>query len=166
MRFDKSKAGQLSVTDQSTVNRVLSGHSKIDKTKILMTNGSLMKVKRIAECSPWSILQYFWHTLSHNPTWKLIFALFWEWSFKTGFTAWNWISALKTSYRAPDKLLDQLGIYATWLSSIAYLQNQLRIFIFFPHVFLVTNNVRHVFLIEWSHREFACIFIHSHLLPF
>ena len=33
--------------------------SKIDKTKILMTNGSLMKVQCIAECSPWSILQYF-----------------------------------------------------------------------------------------------------------
>ena len=32
---------------------------KIDKTKILMTNGSLMKVKSIAECSPWSNLQYF-----------------------------------------------------------------------------------------------------------
>ena len=37
----------------------LSGHSKIDKTKILMTNGSLVTVKSIAECSPWSILQYF-----------------------------------------------------------------------------------------------------------
>ena len=36
------------------------GHSKIDKTKILTTNGSLMKVKSIAECSPWGILQYFW----------------------------------------------------------------------------------------------------------
>ena len=32
---------------------------KKDKTKILMTNGSLMKVESIAECSPWSILQYF-----------------------------------------------------------------------------------------------------------
>ena len=32
---------------------------KMDKTKILMSNGSLMKVKSIAECSPWSILQYF-----------------------------------------------------------------------------------------------------------
>ena len=32
---------------------------KIDKTKILMTNGSLMKVESTAECSPWSILQYF-----------------------------------------------------------------------------------------------------------
>ena len=37
-----------------------------------------------------------------------------------------------------DKLLGQLGIYATWLSSIAYLQKQLRIFyifIFLRHVF-------------------------------
>ena len=41
------------------VKPVLIGHSKIDKTKILMTNGSLMKVKSIAECSPWSILQHF-----------------------------------------------------------------------------------------------------------
>ena len=29
----------------------LYGHSKIDKTKVLKTNGSLMKVKSIAECS-------------------------------------------------------------------------------------------------------------------
>ena len=29
----------------------LSGHSKIDKTKVLKTNGSLMQVKSIAECS-------------------------------------------------------------------------------------------------------------------
>ena len=35
-----------------TVKPVQYGHSKIDKTKILMTNGSLMKVKSIAECSP------------------------------------------------------------------------------------------------------------------
>ena len=32
---------------------------KIDITKILMTNGSLMQVKSIAECSPWSILHTF-----------------------------------------------------------------------------------------------------------
>ena len=32
-----------------TVKSVLSGHSKLDKTKILMTNGSLMKVESIAE---------------------------------------------------------------------------------------------------------------------
>ena len=40
------------------------------------------------------------------------------------------------SCSALDKLLGQLGIYATWLSSIAYLQKQLLIFIFFtPHFF-------------------------------
>ena len=33
-----------------TVKPVLSGHSKIDKTKVLMPNGSLMKVKSVAEC--------------------------------------------------------------------------------------------------------------------
>ena len=35
----------------STVKPVLSGHSKIDKTNVLKTNGSLMKVESIAECS-------------------------------------------------------------------------------------------------------------------
>ena len=49
-----------------TVKPVLSGNSEIDKTKILMTNGCLMKVKSIAECSPWSILQYFGHALMDN----------------------------------------------------------------------------------------------------
>ena len=33
------------------VKPVLSGHSKIDKIKVLKTNSSLMKVKSIAECS-------------------------------------------------------------------------------------------------------------------
>ena len=35
----------------STLNSVLNGHLKIDVTKILMPNGSLMKVESIAECS-------------------------------------------------------------------------------------------------------------------
>ena len=39
-----------------TAKPVLSGHSKIDKTRMLMTNGTLMKVESIAECSPCSIL--------------------------------------------------------------------------------------------------------------
>ena len=41
-----------------------------------MTNGSLMKVKSIAECSLWSILQYFWPALSNNRSWKPIFVFF------------------------------------------------------------------------------------------
>ena len=43
---------------ESTVKPVLSSHSKKAKIKVLITNGSLMKVESIAECSPWSILQY------------------------------------------------------------------------------------------------------------
>ena len=43
----------------STVKPVLSSHSKIDKTKILKTNGSLMKVESIAECSHWPYPQKF-----------------------------------------------------------------------------------------------------------
>ena len=42
-----------------TVKPVLSDHSKIDNTKILMTNGGLMKVKRIAGCSPGAICNTF-----------------------------------------------------------------------------------------------------------
>ena len=34
-----------------TVKPVLSGHSKVDKAKVLKANGSLMKVESIAECS-------------------------------------------------------------------------------------------------------------------
>ena len=41
---------------------IFSGHSKIDKTKVLKTNGSLIKVESIA----WSILQYFSPALSDN----------------------------------------------------------------------------------------------------
>ena len=36
---------------KSTVKPVLICHSKIDKTKVLKTSGSLMKVESIAECS-------------------------------------------------------------------------------------------------------------------
>ena len=64
---------------------------------------------------------------------------------------------------ALDKLLGQLGIYTTWLSSIAYLQKQLRIFIYFYATFF---SVITRFHIASSHRECACIFIHSHCLPF
>ena len=52
------------------------GHPKIDKIKILMINGSLMKVKSIAECSPWYILQYFGPALSEYWSWKHVLCLF------------------------------------------------------------------------------------------
>ena len=47
-----------------------------------MTIGSLMKVKSIAECSTWSILQYFWPALSDNRSWIPIFCLFESGRFK------------------------------------------------------------------------------------
>ena len=46
---------QLMANRINTVRPVLSCHLKIDKTKIIMTNDSLMKVESIAECCPWSI---------------------------------------------------------------------------------------------------------------
>ena len=61
---------------QCTVKPVLSGHSKIDKTQILMANGSLMKVESIAECSHWSILQYFLPALSDNRSENPFFGIF------------------------------------------------------------------------------------------
>ena len=60
----------------TTVKPALGGHSKIDKAKIFMTKGSLMQVKSIAECSPWSILQYFWPALSDKCSWKPFCDLF------------------------------------------------------------------------------------------
>ena len=59
-RFTEAKlAGKIASISDTTVKPVLNVHSKIDKTKVLMTNGSLMQGKSIADCSPWSILQYF-----------------------------------------------------------------------------------------------------------
>ena len=51
-----------------------------------MTNSSLMKVKSIAECSPWSILQYFWPALSNESVFKTNFGLLFEWPLMTDFT--------------------------------------------------------------------------------
>ena len=44
------------------VGTVLSDHSKIDKTKVLKTDGSLMQVESIAECSLGAFCNIFdWH---------------------------------------------------------------------------------------------------------
>ena len=71
-------------SDAHTVKPVLKCHSKIDKTKVLTINRSLMKVESIAECS-WSILQCFKPALSNNRSRKPIFDIC-EWPLKTGFT--------------------------------------------------------------------------------
>ena len=49
--FDEETGLLPNDDDSGTVKRVLNGHSKIDKTKILKTICSLMKVEGIAECS-------------------------------------------------------------------------------------------------------------------
>ena len=46
-----SKIGAKTNTEHNTVKPEQNGHSNIDKIKILMTNGSLMKVKSIAKWS-------------------------------------------------------------------------------------------------------------------
>ena len=42
---------KLSIDNVDTIKPVLSGHSKIGKTKAIKTDGSLMQVESIAECS-------------------------------------------------------------------------------------------------------------------
>ena len=67
----------------STIKPVLSGHTNIDKTKVLKTNGSLIKVESIVECS----LGAFCNTLTCiKRQWvlKTNFCLF-EWQLKTGY---------------------------------------------------------------------------------
>ena len=71
---------------QVTVKPVQNVPSKIDKTKILITIGSLMKVKSIAEFSPWSILQVLLTCIKRYLVLKTRFWSFWEWPFYTGFT--------------------------------------------------------------------------------
>ena len=67
----------------SSLKRSNNSHGPIAKRplknrskKVLMTTGSLVKVESIAECSLWSIPQYFWPALSDNRYWKPFFGLF------------------------------------------------------------------------------------------
>ena len=63
---------------------MFSGHSKIDKTMVLKTNGSLMEVESIAECKRAFCNTFDLHLaiicLKNNV------GLFFEWPLKTGFT--------------------------------------------------------------------------------
>ena len=69
-----------------SVKPVLSGHSKIDKTKVLKTNGSLMKVKSIAECSKKAFCNSFDLHQAIISLMKPMFGLLFEWPLKIGFT--------------------------------------------------------------------------------
>ena len=60
----------------STVKPVLSGHSKGDQNLVFKTDYCLMQVISIAECSLWSILQYFRPSLSYHLLLRSLFCLF------------------------------------------------------------------------------------------
>ena len=64
-----------------TVKPVLYGHSKINKTKVLKTNDSLMMVESIAECSAILLTCIKRYTVLKNS-----FGLLFKWPLKTGFT--------------------------------------------------------------------------------
>ena len=63
-------------TTTYTVKPVLSGHSKKRPKLVFKTNYRLMQVKRIAECSKESILQYFLPPLSYHMSLRSLFCLF------------------------------------------------------------------------------------------
>ena len=69
-----------------TVKPVLSRHSKRRSKLVFKTDYRLMQVKSIAECSEWSILQYFWPSLSYQFFINTFVLSIFEWPLKTGFT--------------------------------------------------------------------------------
>ena len=60
----------------STVKPVLSSHSKRRPKLVSKTNYGLMLVKSFAECSSWSILQYFQPLLSYHLSISSLLCLF------------------------------------------------------------------------------------------
>ena len=63
-------------TAHNTVKRVLNNHSQKDQKLVFKTNYLLMQVKSIAECSKWSILQFFLPSLSYQLLLRSSFCLF------------------------------------------------------------------------------------------
>ena len=59
-----------------TVKSVLSGHSKRTPKLVFKTEYRLMQVKRIAECSDGSILQFFRPSLNYHWSLRSVFCLF------------------------------------------------------------------------------------------
>ena len=70
------KKGRTVDPVRSTLKPVLSGHSQKGQKWVFKTNYCLMQVKSIAECSPWSILQYFRPTLSYHMALRPFYCIF------------------------------------------------------------------------------------------
>ena len=85
----------------------LSGHSKIDKTKILKKNCSLMKVESIAECS----IEAFCNTFDLHLAiigLKTNFCLLFEWPLKTGFTVYKNVNDERLDHKIETRQLMKL----------------------------------------------------------
>ena len=65
-KYGPSLSKAVGPVDPSFLVVKISHFNKNRQNKDLNKNSGLMKVKRIAECSPWSILQYFRPALSNN----------------------------------------------------------------------------------------------------
>ena len=61
---------------ERTVKPVLNGHSQKTQNLVFKTNYCLMQVKSIAECSKWSILQYFRPSFRYHWSLRSLFCLF------------------------------------------------------------------------------------------
>ena len=82
-----------------TVNPVLSGHLKIDKTNVWMENSSLMRSKVLQNAPSGTFCNtYFWPAFSDNRYWTPIFGLLFEWPLNTGFTVFDTCLAYFVSF--------------------------------------------------------------------
>ena len=99
---------QVTSLQLTKVKPVLSGHTKIDKTRVLKTNGSLMKVVSIAECSLGAFCNTFdLHEVIIDLEPK--FFVFLEWSLKTGFTVFTKAERLCDNLQNKTTKMRRLG---------------------------------------------------------
>ena len=68
---------------------MLNSHSQKDQKLFFKTNYRLMQVKSIAECSKWSILQYFWPSFSFHLSLRSLFCLLLSGRFTQGLLYWQ-----------------------------------------------------------------------------
>ena len=82
--------GELALSTENrqkvTAKLVLSGHSNIDKTKVLKTNGRFMKVESFAECSRGAFCDTFDLHQGIIGLENHFLVFFFEWPLKTGFS--------------------------------------------------------------------------------
>ena len=89
-----------------TEKPVLSCHSKIDKTKVLKTGGSLMQAESIEECSMSNTFDMHYKPLL---VLKTFFQPSFEWPLKTGFTVY--LNALAGKHAWRDTECFELSSY-------------------------------------------------------